>query len=237
MAAQAVAPATLELSCLSSDLLSKVSHFLNTIELRIFDTAINNRLLRSKFLFGVSNDTFLFPGRAFTNENADLQQRYARWLLLRRVFLKSITLTRKSNAATLLHYDIHSGLEKLTLNGKVNFPKDLAVRNAKTLHKLVLTGQGKDGLRSLLERIREWREAGGVLKELILNYCEFGDLAVDVGNCDSLTLLYIKNCRSNQYTAPGILQGCTRLIWDIVSKCTNLQNFHLKAEPSCLTRT
>jgi hypothetical protein len=137
MAAQAVAPATLELSCLSSDLLSKVTYYLSTKELCIFDTAILNRQLRAKYLFGVSNDTFLFPGRFFfTNKNADLQQRYAWWLLLRRVFLKSICMNNKSNAATLLHYDIHPGLEELTLNGKVDFPKDLAVRNRKTLHIL-----------------------------------------------------------------------------------------------------
>jgi hypothetical protein len=49
---------------------------------------------------------------------------------------------------------------------------------------------------------------------------------VDVGNCDSLTDLCIKGCSSNSYTAPGISHGCTRLIWDIVSKCTNLETFY-----------
>jgi hypothetical protein len=237
MAAPAVAPATLELSCLSSDLLSKVTHYLHTRELCAFDTAINNRQLRAKYLFGVANDTFLFRGRGFSclpnnTGSAEVQKKYARWLLVRRVFLRSVVLNRNTSATTLEFYDVINrnspGLEELTLDGKVDFPKDLAVRNAKTLHKLVLRKQGKDGreqVRSLLNRIREWREAGGVLKELTLTDCKFGDLSVDVGNCDSLTYLRIENCRSNQYTAPGISQGCTRLIWDIISKCTNLQDF------------
>jgi hypothetical protein len=241
MAAQAVAPATLELSCLSSDLLSKVTHFLDTEELCAFDTAILNRQLRAKYLVGVSNDAFLFRGEDI--DGAERQQIYARWLLLHRVFLKVIKLNSSTNATTLEFYDVinrnSAGLEELFLDGKVDFPKDLAVRNAKTLHSLMLTGQGKHGswqevggnwqLRGLLKRIREWAEAGGVLKELHLRDCEFGDETVDVGSCDSLTYLCIENCRSNQYTAPGISQGCTRLVWDIVSKCTNLKTVHFES--------
>jgi hypothetical protein len=221
----------LELSCHSSDLLAKVTHYLNTTELCAFDTAIQNRQLRAKYLVGVSNDSFLFPGEEI--DGAERQQLFARWLVLRRVFLKSIFLNSNTNAATLVLYDILPGLERLVLDGKVDFPKDLAVRNAKTLHKLVLRNQGKDGsgqLRSLLQCVREWGEAGGVLKALVLKGCEFGDLVVDVGNCDSLTDLVIEDCSSSQYTAPGISQGCTRLIWGIVSKCTKLKRFQFNSE-------
>jgi hypothetical protein len=228
----AVALVTVELSCLSSDLLSKVARFLDTKELCAFDTALLSRQLRAKYLAGVSSDTFLFSCEEI--ENAEVQKKYVRWLLLRRVFLESINLNSKTTATTLELFDLlkeaHSpGLIQIVLNGKVDFPKDLAVRNAKTLHHLRLLNQGKDGgseqLRGLLEQIREWREAGGVLKGMTLEDCEFGDLSVDVGNCDTLTYLHIKDCRSNQYTAPGTSQGYTRMIWDIVSKCTNLKKF------------
>jgi hypothetical protein len=106
MAAPAVAPVSLELSCLSSDLLAKVTHWLYAKELCVFDTAILNRQLRSKFLVGVSNDTFLFPGRKIIDENGERQYMYARWLLLRRVFLKTISLYENTNATTVVLYDI-----------------------------------------------------------------------------------------------------------------------------------
>jgi hypothetical protein len=230
MAAPAVAPATLELSCLSSDLLSKVTHFLDTIELRFLDTAINNRQLRAKFLFGVANNTYLFKGKDIRKE-----EEYVQWLLLRRVFLRSISLHEDTTASTLLLYEILNrascaGLEELTLDGNVDFPKDLAVRSAKTLHTLVLKTQIVDEggrVQGVFKNIREWRLAGGVLKRLTLDCCEFGDAVVDVGDCTTLTHLQIEGCVSSQYTAPGVSQGCTHLIWDIVSKCVNLRNFQL----------
>ncbi|KAJ1418023.1 hypothetical protein B484DRAFT_421870 [Ochromonadaceae sp. CCMP2298] len=50
------------LSSLSSDLLMSVSQYLLIEELGLFDKAINNKELRTKFLIGVSNDTYHFPG-------------------------------------------------------------------------------------------------------------------------------------------------------------------------------
>jgi hypothetical protein len=235
----------LELSCLSSDLLAKVTHWLNAKELCAFDTAILNRQLRSKFLVGVSNDAFLFPGRKIIDQSGERQYMYVRWLLLRRVFLKTMTLYENTNATTVVLYDIlnaaNPGLETLTLDGKIDFPKDLAVRNAKTLHTLVLKNQGvRDGgeqvrgkqVRGLLKKIREWTEAGGVLKNLSLEACEFGDEVVDVGNCDSLAHFHIQDCTCNRYKAPGISLGCTRLIWDIISKGTNLTRFYFSSVES-----
>ncbi|KAJ1422208.1 hypothetical protein B484DRAFT_452467 [Ochromonadaceae sp. CCMP2298] len=246
MATNMVASVTLELSGLSSCLLSKVTHFLDTTELCDFDSAINNRQLRAKYLFGVSNDTFLFNGEHLYSK----QQAYVQWLLLRRVFLKSIYLDSDTSATTLLLYDIlnraNPGLEKLFLEGKVDFPQVLALRNKKTLHTLALSEQFIDDsrqvehvlyLQDMFKNIREWREAGGVLKVLLFTNCEFGDEVVDVGDCGTITDFIIDDCNSDRYTAPGDSQGYTHLIWDIVRKCTNLRTLHLESdrhEPSSI---
>jgi hypothetical protein len=155
-----------------------------------------------------------------------------RWLLKRNVFLKSIFLNSVTNPITVELYGRLPGVEVLVLDGCVDFLIDLAVRRAQTLHKLVLIRQGLQGyghgrwhMQMLLMFIRRWRREGGVLKKLICTECQFYDISVDLGNCDSLTYVKITRCHSDRYTAAGVGQGYTRLMWNLVSKCTNLEGF------------
>jgi hypothetical protein len=107
MAAVVMASSTFDLSCLCSQLVSKVTHYLNTKELCVFDTAIVNRKLRAKYQLSLSNNTFLFGGNAFALDpyrGSEVQEMYVRWLLKRNVFLKSIFLNSVTNPTTVELY-------------------------------------------------------------------------------------------------------------------------------------
>ncbi|KAJ1395610.1 hypothetical protein B484DRAFT_459012, partial [Ochromonadaceae sp. CCMP2298] len=148
---------------------------------------------------------------------------------MRHVFVNSIILDDNTTATALALYDtmnrVNPGLESLTIYGDVTFPKDIAVRSAKTLHTLVITDQGTAQLRKLMGSVREWGNNGGSLHKLRLEKCKFGNEAVDFGSCDALTKLYIQDCSSTLCTTPGDSLGCTRLLWGILPKCKNLKKF------------
>jgi hypothetical protein len=243
-AAPAAAASHVEVSLcsLSSDLLMHVSHWLDIKELCVFDiaTAINKQL-RAKYLSGLRNDSFLYSGADVDKKSSAWQDKkssawqeeYAQWLTMRHVFVNSISLNEKTSASVLFAYcsmnRVSPGLVSLKIDGKVDFPKDLAVRNAKTLRKLTLRNIGKFGseqLRKFTSSVREWGSMGGSMEDLRLWNCNFGDEAVDFGNCDSLTELTIWDCSSNISTTPGDdSQGCTRLLWGILPKCVKLVEF------------
>jgi hypothetical protein len=191
---------TVDLSYLSSNLLSKVTHYLNTKELCEFDTAVVNRHLRIKYQLSLSNTTFLFGGNVFAVDDyrgSEVQEMYVRWLLKRNVFLKSIFLNSVTNTTTVELYGRLPGVQVLVLDGCIDFSIDLAVRRVQTLHKLVLIRQGmtlscrrrgqkkyntcythgRKRLQILLMFIRSWHREGGVLKKLICTECQFYDLS------------------------------------------------------------
>ncbi|KAJ1428383.1 hypothetical protein B484DRAFT_449896 [Ochromonadaceae sp. CCMP2298] len=235
MASRAAAASHVEasLSSLSSDLLMRVANWLSVKELCTLDTAVSAKQLRAKFLSGLLSDTFLYRGADVeAKTSSEWQQTYAQWLDMRRVFVNSIILDDNTTATALALYDtmnrVNPGLESLTIDGDVTFPKDIAVRSAKTLHTLVLYNQGKSGiaqLRKLMGSVREWGSMGGSLQELWLEGCDFGNEAVDFGSCDALTKLNVYCCSSDLSTTPGGSLGCTRLMWGILHKCKNLKKF------------
>jgi hypothetical protein len=214
------------LSSLSSELLMKVTQYLIPEDLGRFDSAINNKQLRTKFLVGVSTDTYLFPALNF-NECYDIlndlwQQEFAQWLVLRRVFVRSLRFGEETTASERLLFDtinrLNPSLESLTIVGKVDFPMDLAVRNKRTLSELVIREQSEDEMVELKRKGESW-------KKLTFYDCNFGDLVVDEG-ADTVTELVIDQCQSRLYDTSGVpSQGCTRLVWDIIHKCPNLQRF------------
>jgi hypothetical protein len=242
MTSRAAASQQASLSSLSSDLLMQVTHFLSIEELCVFDTAINNKLLRAKYLSGLRNDTFLYPGAAdpYLDPEADWedekcsawQEAYVQWLTMRRVFVNSILLNDQTTAAVLLLYDtmnmIQPGLVSLIIHRDADFPMDIALRNVKTLRKLELRNYGNDwevrdasryrALRKCMASVREWGSKGGSLEVLVLTECDFGDQAVDFG-CLSLTELTIKD-----YHNPTNLQE-QQLLWGILHTCKNLKRF------------
>ncbi|KAJ1412191.1 hypothetical protein B484DRAFT_402397 [Ochromonadaceae sp. CCMP2298] len=236
MASRAAAASHVEasLSSLSSDLLMRVANYLDVKELCVFDTAVSAKQLRAKFLSGLMTDAFLYPGADADKKSSEWQEGYAQWLTLRRVIVNSISLNKKTTPSVLLLYDtmnrVNPGLVSLTIRGDVTFPKDIAVRNTKTLHTLVLYKQGTAQLRKSMRSVREWGSKGGSLHTLELTRCDFGNEAVDFGCCDALTELYIDNCSSNLSTTPGDSLGCTRLLWGILHKCANLKLFQFDAE-------
>jgi len=219
------------LSSLSSDLLMRVANYLNVKELCIFDKATaSNKQLRAKNISSLFNDTFLYPGADVVKKSSEWQEGYARWLTMRHVFVNSIVLNKRTTASVLVLYDtmnrVNPGLVSLTIHGDVTFPKDIAVRSAKTLHTLVLHNQGTEQLRKLMGSVREWGSMGGSLQKLGLYKCTFGNMNVEFGCiCDALTDLCIFNCSSNLSTTPGDSLGCTRLLWGILPKCKNLKKF------------
>ncbi|KAJ1422341.1 hypothetical protein B484DRAFT_115432 [Ochromonadaceae sp. CCMP2298] len=238
MASSAAAASHVEasLSSLSSDLLMRVANWLSVKELCVFDTAVSAKQLRAKYLSGLFNDTFLYRGADVDNEetSSEWQQKYAQWLTLRNVAVNSISLNKNTTTTALALYDtmnrVNPSLESLTIYGGVDFPMDIAVRSAKTLHSLKLIGQGRSGteqLRKCMRSVREWGSMGGSLELLELEGCDFGNEAVDFlgNNCDAVTTLRIKNCSSTLSTTPGDSQGCTCLLWGILHKCQNLHRF------------
>ncbi|KAJ1393497.1 hypothetical protein B484DRAFT_459295 [Ochromonadaceae sp. CCMP2298] len=149
---------------------------------------------------------------------------------MRHVFVNSIVLNKRTTASVLVLYDtmnrVNPDLVSLTIHGDVTFPKDIAVRSAKTLHTLELYNQGTEQLRKLMGSVREWGSMGGSLQKLGLYKCTFGNMNVEFGCiCDALTDLCIFNCSSNLSTTPGDSLGCTRLLWGILPKCKNLKKF------------
>mmetsp|Transcript_29567 Transcript_29567/g.63681 ORF Transcript_29567/g.63681 Transcript_29567/m.63681 type:complete len:456 (+) Transcript_29567:117-1484(+) len=225
------------LASLSSGLLMRVANYLGVNELCTFDTSVSAKQLRSKFLSGLFGDTFLYPGADVEKKSSEWQEGYARWLTMRHVFVNSIVLNKRTTASVLVLYDtmnrVNPDLVSLTIHGDVTFPKDIAVRSAKTLHTLVLYNQGKSGiaqLRKLMGSVREWGSMGGSLQKLELTNCKFSNEAVDFGCCDALTELGIFKCSSDLYTTPGDSLGCTRLLWGILHKCKNLKRFQFSAE-------
>jgi len=223
------------LSSLSSDLLMRVANYLNVKELCIFDKATaSNKQLRAKNISSLFNDTFLYPGADVVKKSSEWQEGYARWLTMRHVFVNSIVLNKRTTASVLVLYDtmnrVNPGLVSLTIHGDVTFPKDIAVRSAKTLHTLELYNQGTEQLRKLMGSVREWGSMGGSLQKLELTNCKFSNEAVDFGCCDALTELGIFKCSSDLYTTPGDSLGCTRLLWGILHKCKNLKEFTFSAE-------
>jgi hypothetical protein len=235
------------LSSLSSDLLMHVAHFLSVKELCVLDTAITNKQLRGEYLSGLSGDTYLYPGAARVSPstydrwqkqywNSEWQRIYAQWLMTRRVFVNSMVLDESTTATTLTYYDTanreYPGLESLSIHGNVNFPTDMAVRNAQTLHTLELRNMGKfpGQLRNCMASVREWGRGGGSLQSLTLEDCDFRNEVVDFGSFDSLTHLTILNsvnCESALITQAGESEGCTRLLWGILHKCKNLREFSI----------
>ncbi|KAJ1394368.1 hypothetical protein B484DRAFT_484411 [Ochromonadaceae sp. CCMP2298] len=153
---------------------------------------------------------------------------------MRHVFVNSIILDDNTTATALALYDtmnrVNPGLVSLTIHGDVTFPKDIAVRNTKTLHTLELYNHGTAQLKKLMGSVREWGNNGGSLQELRLEGCEFEEEAVDFGSCDALTELYVMDCSSNLSTTPGDSLDCTRLLWGILHKCKNLKRFQFSAE-------
>jgi hypothetical protein len=208
----------------------QVSHWLDIKELCVFDiaTAINKQL-RAKYIFSLRNDTFLYPGANVFFQSSEWQEGYAQWLTMRHVFVNSICLNKHTTPSVLFTYNlmnrINPGLVSLTMHSGVDFPNDMAVRNAKTLHTLEITDYNGVKLRKIMASVREWGSKGGSLQELALVGCYFGNEAVDFGNCDSLTYLHIQDCTSHIITTPGDSLGCTRLLWDILHKCKNLKDF------------
>ncbi|KAJ1421682.1 hypothetical protein B484DRAFT_399403 [Ochromonadaceae sp. CCMP2298] len=192
----------------------RVANYLSVKQLCVFDTAITEKLLRAKYLSGLMNDTFLYLGDyGYKRKSTERQQKYAQWLTLRRVVVKSIVLDENTTASVLVLYDtmnrVNPGLVSLKITGRVDFPKDMAVRNNKTLHRLDLGVQGIEELRKCMQSVREWESGGGSLQELTLINCDFGNEAVNFfGSCDALT---------------GDSLGCTRLLWGILTKCKNLK--------------
>jgi len=208
----------------------RVANWLSVKELCTLDTAVSAKQLRAKFLSGLLSDTFLYRGADVeAKTSSEWQQTYAQWLDMRRVFVNSIILDDNTTATALALYDtmnrVNPGLVSLTIHGDVTFPKDIAVRSAKTLHTLELYNQGTEQLRKLMGSVREWGSMGGSLQELWLENCDFGNEAVDFGSCDALTKLYIQDCSSTLCTTPGDSLGCTRLLWGILPKCKNLKKF------------
>ncbi|KAJ1400991.1 hypothetical protein B484DRAFT_458083 [Ochromonadaceae sp. CCMP2298] len=236
MASRAAATSHVEisLSSLSSDLLMRVANYLGVKELCVFDTATeNSKQLRAKYLSGLRNDTFLYPGADVEMKTSEWQEGYTQWLTMRHVFVNSISLNEQTTATAFVLYDtmnrVNPSLATLTIYGNVTFPKDMAVRNKMTLHKLALLDQGKFGtaqLRKFMRSVLEWESVGGSLQELKLVDCTFGNEAIDFGKtCDALTELTIENCSSTLSTTPGDSLGCTRLLWGILPKCANLKKF------------
>ncbi|KAJ1411185.1 hypothetical protein B484DRAFT_402715 [Ochromonadaceae sp. CCMP2298] len=123
------------ISSLSSDLLMRVANYLNS-----------NKQLRAKYL----------SGAYALRTTSEWQEGYARWLTMRHVFVNSISLNGQTTAATQMLYDVmnrvNPGLVSLTIDGKVDFPQDMAVRNNKSLHVLTLSKQGKFGTEQLNDR-------------------------------------------------------------------------------------
>jgi hypothetical protein len=243
------------LSSLSSDLLTRVANWLSVEELCVFDTAIGNKQLRAKYLSGLSSDTHLYPGAAvdrktslsglsketyfypfIREKTSDWQQRYAQWLLLRRVFVNSIATNKYTTATVLTLYDTmnrgNPGLVSLTMHGGVDLLKDFGVRNVKTLHALELLDFNYEQLSTLATSLREWGSKGGSLQKLTLTECfscddDLVDHVVDFGdNCDSLTDLRIDGFFGEVYP-PGEPFGFSPLPWSILHKCANLKRFEL----------
>jgi len=220
------------LASLSSGLLMRVANYLGVNELCTFDTSVSAKQLRSKFLSGLFHDTFLYAGAAFVvlRRSSEWHEGYARWLTLRRVVVNSVVLDENTTATALALYDtmnrVNPGLVSLTIHGDVTFPKDIAVRSAKTLHTLELYNQGTEQLRKLMGSVREWGSMGGSLQLLSLDRCKFGNEAVDFGN--ALTKLQITECSSELSTTPGDSLGCTLLLWGILHKCKNLKFFEFR---------
>jgi len=236
MASRAAATSHVEisLSSLSSDLLMRVANYLGVKELCVFDTATeNSKQLRAKYLSGLRNDTFLYPGADVEMKTSEWQEGYTQWLTMRHVFVNSISLNEQTTATAFVLYDtmnrVNPSLATLTIYGNVTFPKDMAVRNKMTLHKLALLDQGKFGtaqLRKFMRSVLEWESVGGSLQELKLVDCTFGNEAIDFGKtCDALTELTIENCSSTLSTTPGDSLGCTRLLWGLLHTCKNLKTF------------
>jgi hypothetical protein len=232
----AASHAEASLSSLSSDLLMRVSHWLSINELCVFDTAINQRQgqFRAKFLSGLRNDTFLYPGAGVDEKTSEWQERYVQWLSMRQVSVNSIALNGNTTPVVFFMYDtlnrVNLGLKSLTVDGEVAFPKDMAVRNTKTLHKLELINIGYYGtqqFKKFMSSVREWGGGGGSLHKLTVTDCNFGTEVVEFG--DSLTHLYIDNCQSSRITTPGDSMGCMRWLWGILSKCKNLKVFELSS--------
>jgi hypothetical protein len=222
------------LSSLSSELLMKVTQYLDLEELGRFDSAIKNKQLRTKFLVGVFSDTYLFPDIEYNYiAGSRWQQTFAQWLVLRRVFVRALRFDEETTDSARTLYDtinrLNPGLESLTILGKVDFPMDLAVRNRRTLSELVIRGQGNycdvRGMNKFLRSMRELKSKGVSWKKL--TFCEyyFDHLVVDVFG-DTVTELVIDQCHSGQYNTPSVpTHGCTHLVWDIIHKCPNLQHF------------
>ncbi|KAJ1431648.1 hypothetical protein B484DRAFT_395379 [Ochromonadaceae sp. CCMP2298] len=207
-----------------------VANWLSIKELCIFDTAINNKQLRGNFLSGLSSGTFLYAGADVDERrSSEWQQTYAQWLNMRRVFVNSITLNKRTMASSLLIYGTVSGLVTLTIHGDVNFPEDIAARNVETLHRLELSKMGgydgEEG-QKFLRSVREWGSKGGSLEELKLVRCTFGYQVVNFGKtCDALIALHIEDCSSSASTTPVDSLNCGRLLWGILSKCRSLKQF------------
>ncbi|KAJ1424847.1 hypothetical protein B484DRAFT_398151 [Ochromonadaceae sp. CCMP2298] len=240
---------------LSSDLLMRVANYLSVKELCVFDIASeNNKQLRAKYLSGLISDDFLYAGADVDNKTAEWQERYAQWLTMRHVFVKSITLNARTTAKALWLYDtmnrVNSGLVCLTIDGKVEmgFPKDMAVRN-KTLHKLIIKNQGESGsasgtasLRKLMGSVCEWGSVGGSLQVLELRSCRFGNETVDFGGGDALTDLTIWDCHGSRLsTTPGDSNGYSLLIeaalMCVAMKCTKLETLWLRTQIPYADRT
>jgi len=151
MASRAAAASHVEasLSSLSSDLLMRVANWLSVKELCTFDTTVSAKQLRAKFLYGLFGDTFLYPGADVEKKSSEWQEGYAQWFTMRHVFVNSITLDENTTPSVLVLYDtmnrVNPGLESLTIDGDVTFPKDIAVRSAHTLHTLAILNQGTSG--------------------------------------------------------------------------------------------
>jgi hypothetical protein len=229
------APAThveVTLSSLSSDLLMKVTHWLDIKSLCVLDTAINNKQFRAKYLSGLLSDTFLYHGAGVDSKRYEWQESYVQWLNMRRVFVNSIALNEETTASALVLYDmmnrINPGLVSLTLDHG-DFPKDMAVRNAKTLHRLEIIVDASNDIidcDKLMRSVREWGTMGGSLQELVLT-CDFEGEEVDLGNCDALIDLRMVDCWSNVSATPGDSLGFNGLLWDVLPKCKNLKRFEV----------
>jgi hypothetical protein len=220
------------LCSLSSDLLMHVSHWLDIKELCVFDQATaSNTQLRVKYRSGLRNDSFLYPGADVDPlKTSASQEGYAQWLTMRHVFVNAIGLNKHTTPSVKFMYDtmnrINPGLVSLTIHHGVDFPKDMAVRNAKTLHILKIANyKAREQMRKVMASVREWESMGGSLQDLTLVGCKFDNEVVDFGNCDSLTTLNIRECTSHIITTPGDSLGCTRLLWGILHKCKNLAQF------------
>jgi hypothetical protein len=230
-AAAAASHVEASLCSLSSDLLMHVSHWLDIKSLCVFDIATaSNTQLRVKYRSGLRNDSFLYPGAYVDHlKTSAFQEGYAQWLTMRHVFVNSICLNAHTTPSVVFTYDlmnrVNPGLASLSIHRGVDFPMDMAVRNAKTLHTLEITNYDRVKLRKVMASVREWQSVGGSLQELVLTGCHFKNEVVDFGNCDSLTTLNIQECSSQIITTPGDSLGRTRLLWGILHKCKNLTDF------------